>query len=111
MARRPPHSDPSSIGDVLAHMLGGRSQYAVKARQYQLWSQWTAVVGEALAQHARPLRMRGKTLVVAVDTSAWLQELTLLRPQLLGKIRAHFQAALISDIQLVLDSAQGNRGE
>jgi hypothetical protein len=41
---------------------------------------WQAVVGEAVARHAMPVRVSGETLVVACSSSAWSSELTLLAP-------------------------------
>jgi hypothetical protein len=41
---------------------------------------WRAVVGEAVAGHAMPVRVSGETLVVACSSAAWSSELTLLAP-------------------------------
>ena len=41
---------------------------------------WQAVVGEAVARHAMPVRVSGETLVVACSSAAWSSELTLLAP-------------------------------
>jgi hypothetical protein len=41
---------------------------------------WQAVVGEAVARHAVPVRVSGETLVVACSSAAWSSELTLLAP-------------------------------
>ena len=44
---------------------------------------WEKVVGETLAQNARPLRMRGSTLVLTVSSEAWKKELFSLRFEIL----------------------------
>ena len=47
---------------------------------------WKNVVGETLAQNARPLRMRGSTLVLTVSSEAWKKELFSLRFEILKRL-------------------------
>lgn len=46
-------------------------------------TEWTELVGVRIAQRTRPDGVFDRVLWVEVATSAWLHELTLLRPQLL----------------------------
>lgn len=95
-------SHPTAVGDVLAEMFRSRPEYAAKARQYQIWGAWPQIVGESIARHATPIRMQETTLLVGVRDSVWLQELTMLRPQLLAKIHAVVDPALVTEIRLIL---------
>jgi hypothetical protein len=54
----------------------------------RLTSLWPAVVGTAIARNAWPLRLaRNCTLHVATSSAAWANELTLLGPEILGRLR------------------------
>jgi hypothetical protein len=49
---------------------------------------WVAVVGEAVARQAAPVRMAAGTLVVACSSAAWSSELSLLAPTIAARLRA-----------------------
>lgn len=51
-----------------------------------VFSDWEAVVGESLARHARPLRLDGAVLVVAVDHPAWATQVRALAPAILQRL-------------------------
>ncbi len=59
-------------------------------RHNQIADEWEEVVGVAIAKHAQPKYFQRDTLVIAVDHSTWLRELTHLKPQLLSKLRGRF---------------------
>jgi hypothetical protein len=55
-----------------------------------LTTAWPAVVGDAVARHAWPLRIaRDGTLHVATSSATWAQELTLLSDEILERLREH----------------------
>jgi Dna[CI] antecedent, DciA len=49
---------------------------------------WGGIVGARVAQHSRPLEINGDALLVATRSSAWSQQLQLLSPQILERMRA-----------------------
>ncbi len=51
-----------------------------------LLDDWAAVVGDRIAAVTRAAEVRGDTLIVEVDSSAWLNELTMMRNTILGRI-------------------------
>ena len=55
-----------------------------------LQQRWPEIVGTEVAAHAVPDVLRGRTLDVTVDTSAWCQELQLRTDELLGRLRDEF---------------------
>ncbi len=69
----------------------------------ELWARWIDIVGPDLATRAIPIRLRGRTLLVAVGTSAWMQELTYLKPTILKKIHQEIGPSIVRDIHLRLD--------
>jgi len=73
------------VGDDLdtivrrAGVTGGQAAAAVFTR-------WEEAVGASIAAHARPVSVRGTTLVVGVDGPAYATQLRMLTPQLIGRL-------------------------
>src|SRR5512139_193990 len=59
---------------------------ADRVRAERLVTEWTERVGPKIAQRTRPDGVHERTLWIEVATSAWLQELNLLRAQLLANL-------------------------
>ena len=64
---------------------------------------WKNVVGETLAQNARPLRMRESTLVLTVSSEAWKKELFSLRFEILRRLQKLLGASRVSRLELRVD--------
>jgi predicted nucleic acid-binding Zn ribbon protein len=74
------------------------------ARTAEGWravSEWPAVAGERIARHTRALSFRDGTLAVEVEGSAWMQELSLLKRELLRNLNRHLGADVVTDVRLV----------
>lgn len=69
----------SAVGDVLAF-----HNITNEVRAGRLESEWTELVGPRIAQQTRPDTVRGRTLWVEVASTAWLQQLDVLKPQILA---------------------------
>lgn len=59
---------------------------ADRVRAERLVTEWTELVGPKIAQRTRPDGVSDRILYIEVATSAWLQELNLLRAQLLANL-------------------------
>jgi hypothetical protein len=64
---------------------------------------WKNVVGEGLAQNARPLRIRESTLVLSVSSEAWKKELFSLRFEILRRLEKLLGPSRISGLELRVD--------
>lgn len=73
----------------------------------EIWARWISIVGERIARRAIPQALRGRTLVVGVASSSWLQELSYLKPTLLDHLAEEIGPAVVKDIKLVLDPSIG----
>jgi predicted nucleic acid-binding Zn ribbon protein len=73
-----------------------------KVVAYQAVSSWQEIVGTAIARHATALSVEDRTLVVAVDSPAWMTQLFYLKGQILDKISRHIGAGLITEVRFVL---------
>jgi hypothetical protein len=67
-----------------------------------IWKVWAEVVGAPIARRAEPMRLRGRTLIVAVSSAPWMQELTLLKRSIVTQLNARLQRPLVDDLFFVL---------
>lgn len=75
-----------ALGAVLGPALG-RDEVLRAALAKRALRGWNAVVGEALGARSRPDRYERGVVFVAVQGSAWAQELRLAKPQILERLR------------------------
>lgn len=71
-----------------------------------IWRVWGDAVGAAIARRAEPVRLRGRTLLVAVSSAPWMQELTLLKPGIIKALNTRLSRPLIDDLQFVLTESR-----
>lgn len=87
-----------SVADALA--FAGLTE---PVRAHRLVLEWPQIVGERIAAKTWPDGLKEGVLWVRVATSAWLQELTLLRGRLLEQIRAALgPPELVAELRLHL---------
>ena len=65
----------------------------------QLWQVWDDVVGEVIAQNARPAAFKGKILIVHVSSSTWVHQLQFLKKEMIAKLNNAFGKSLIDDLK------------
>jgi predicted nucleic acid-binding Zn ribbon protein len=64
----------------------GREEVLRAARAYRVLKDWAEIVGEAMATRSAPDRFDRGTVWVAVEGSAWAQELRMQKDQILRKL-------------------------
>ncbi len=90
---------PRPIGEAITSFLE-RSGISRRVEQASVIPEWPELVGPQIAQVTEPLSIaRDGTLFVAVKTSAWMNELSLLEPQLLASINAKADRARVARIR------------
>ncbi len=70
--------------------------------EYRIFGQWERAVGEVIARHAHPVAMQGKKLTLVVDSPAWMQQLSLLKPEIKEKLNRTLGSDVVKDIKLIL---------
>ncbi len=73
---------------------------------FQIGDGWQEAVGPHIARKAYPEGMRNGILYVRVETSAWMQELAFLKPEILKRLHEAFPALTIKDIRFRLGTMQ-----
>jgi predicted nucleic acid-binding Zn ribbon protein len=77
---------PKPVGQVLAEYLKAAG-LADRVEQAAVIPEWPRLVGQEIAAVTRPLLITSDgTLFVAVQTSPWMAELTLIEPTLLAAL-------------------------
>jgi predicted nucleic acid-binding Zn ribbon protein len=84
----PARKKPTAIGDVLAGVLQ-ETGVAARVEQAGIIPEWSALVGAQIAAVAEPMSVTADgTLFVNVTTNAWMNELSLMEPELLRALNA-----------------------
>lgn len=73
-----------------------------RLQEYRILGQWTRTVGTAIAGHAQPLTLRGSRLLLIVDSPAWMQQLSLMKPEIIAKLNHNLGAQKVREITLKL---------
>ena len=93
---------PQSVATVLESAL---KYYRLKGKieQNSVLDEWPNIVGEHIAQFAKPEKItRGKVLVVRVSDPIWAQELSLSKQNILESFRVLEFGSVIEDIRFVV---------
>jgi len=96
----------SSLAAALQVLLDERG---IGARIRQLWvlPRWAEAVGPGIAEHTRPITVRKGTLVVNVDSSGWLTQLTMLQKDIVDRINQQAGATPIKNVRFRLGETSG----
>jgi predicted nucleic acid-binding Zn ribbon protein len=69
---------------------------------YRLSKRWPQVVGKDLGDVSKPVRFEKGTLFVFVKSSAWLQEVTYFKEEILIKLKSLDPQIHIEDVQFLM---------
>jgi predicted nucleic acid-binding Zn ribbon protein len=87
----------------LSHVLPkalGREEVLRTARAQAVLRDWAEIVGSALAERSHPDRFGKGTVWVAVEGSAWAQELRMMKETILARLRERSgEAGLFLDVR------------
>lgn len=74
--------------------LGGKGKFT----QEDLQAAWEAVVGAKAAKHSRPRSLKGSRVIINVDDSSWLYELSIQKKEILKKLASELKSKRMKDI-------------
>jgi hypothetical protein len=89
------------LSAIIAKILKSRGMQS-RLREYRISGQWARIVGPAIALHAQPSTLRGDRLMLIVDSPAWMQQLSLMRPEIIEKLNNTLGAQTVREITLKL---------
>ena len=93
---------PESVGSIIAGVLGD-GRLAERVKQAAIIPDWAKLVGPQIAKVTTPESITANgTLFVRVTTNAWMNELSLLEPELLRLLNANRERAAVRRIRWLL---------
>ena len=86
------------IGDIVKTVFARLENEKTFSKE-DIEEQWKVFVGPAGAKHTRPASLRKGVLTVFVDSSGWMQEMSLQKRKILKQLKRQFGKDKISGIQ------------
>ncbi|MEW5975047.1 MAG: DUF721 domain-containing protein [Acidobacteriota bacterium] len=74
--------------------------HQTELRENLITSFWKQIMGEALAQKVRPVRLHQSTLIVAVPSHLWKREVLKLRGEIRNRVNGAIGQALIRGVEV-----------
>jgi predicted nucleic acid-binding Zn ribbon protein len=87
------------LEDVLKNIISGITKKGGLTEE-DVAAAWDSAVGEKAARHSKPRSLKGSRLIVNVDGSSWLYELTVRKKEILGKLAEGLNSKKIKEITL-----------
>ena len=102
MSRAKRRSRPTHLDDALRPYVRrlARRQPSIHP---DIWTRWADIVGADIARRSGPISLRRGLLVIAVGSSAWLQELSFWRNRLLDRFTEEVGPNVVTDLRFVFD--------
>jgi hypothetical protein len=82
-----------------------------RLQEYRVFGLWEKAIGKVIARHAQPYTLRGKKMTLVVDSPAWMQQLSLLKPEIIEKVNKRLGHNAIRDIALKLGEVALRAGD
>ena len=93
---------PSAFGDVLSSVLKS-SGMAARVEQASIIPEWASLIGTQIASVTDPQSISADgTLFVYVKTNAWMNELSMMEPELLKALNARVGKSPVKRIRWLL---------
>ncbi len=93
-------TDPQLLGDVLTNLIEERDWKSGVA-EGSLFTQWAAIVGADIAQHASPVSINESVLTIQTTSTAWATQLTLVNNEILKTVQNNPFGATIESIAII----------
>ena len=61
-----------------------------KMAEYRFVNNWSQIVGEGIAAHAKPMMLKNRILYIGVSSASWMQELSFQKMFILSKLNEFF---------------------
>ncbi|BBZ42295.1 DUF721 family protein [Mycobacterium conspicuum] len=91
--------DPQPLGRA-ARELAKKRGWSTHVAEGTVLGQWSAVVGQQIAEHATPTALSNGVLNVTAESTAWATQLRMMQPQLLAKIAAAVGDGVVTSLKI-----------
>ena len=86
------------IGSLLDDVLK-KYRHETNAELVKVWQVWDNIVGNVIAQNAKPAAFKGRILLVHVTSSTWIHQLQFLKKEMIAKLNDKLGKTLIEDLK------------
>ena len=86
------------VGHIIKDVLRVQRKHG-DAKMVRVWDEWQSAVGEQIGKNSNPAAFKGRLLIVNVTNSAWVQQLWLLRKEIIDKVNRSLGEDLIGEIK------------
>lgn len=90
--------EPVPLGRIVQKVLAAQ-RAGTNSRIPVIWDSWRRSVGAVVGANTRPAAVRGKTLIVHVSNSVWMQELQFLKKDIIKKINSDLKKDFVEEIK------------
>lgn len=95
--KRPRLKRPLPLHSLLEAVFAGKPMEK-RLREARVWQVWGEAVGPQIAAKSQPAAFRDGTLTVRVAGSAWLQQLSLMKREIVDQLNEAIGAPLVIDL-------------
>lgn len=88
---------PAPVAALVASVFAGKPVQK-RLREIKVWQVWKDSVGPQIAAKAKPAGIRDGVLVVKVASSAWMQQLSLMKPEIISQLNIMAGEQIVKDI-------------
>jgi len=106
---RSPKTWRESVGPFLK--ISGLSR---RIQEQKLLDSWDRAVGDAIAEKARPIRVKNRVLQVKVSNSVWMQQLQFMKGLMIQKLHEYTGNDFLQDLRFYvgeIDPLEGKKEE
>jgi len=88
---------PAPVAALIASVFAGKPVQK-RLRELKVWQVWEESVGPQIAAKAKPAGIRDGVLIVKVASSAWMQQLSLMKPDIVSQLNIMAGEPVVKDI-------------
>jgi len=101
---------PEKMGSILDRLVA-RMGITGRLEREKAVVCWEEAVGSAIARRAAAVSISGGRLVVAVENSAWLQELVMMKESIIDKVNSRVGKPVVEDIVFRIGNPRKDEGK
>lgn len=91
--------DPQPLGRA-ARDVARKRGWSARVAEGTVFGRWLAVVGDQIAEHARPTALREGVLSISAESTAWATQLRIMQAQLLARIAAEVGDGVVTAVKI-----------
>lgn len=95
--KRPKMKRPLPVSSLLESVFAGKPAQK-RLREAKAWQFWEEAVGTHIASKATPVAFRDGTLTIRVSGSAWMQQLSLMKLDIISHLNDAIGFPLVNDL-------------